>query len=83
MVRLVANLIVTGHQHSSSGIYKALPLARAQIRKLSPVAAMSSDGIPRTRENSITKTSTRRPYSSVIMRPPFAGSIADVALTEA
>ena len=58
MVRLVANLIGTGHQQSISSVYKALSSARLQIRKLSSVAAMSSDGIPRTRENSITKTST-------------------------
>ena len=60
MVRLIANLIGKSHQHSSSGVYKTLSLARLEIRKLSPAAAMSSDGIPRTRENSITKTSTHR-----------------------
>ena len=60
MVRLIANLIGRSHQHSSSGVYKALSRARLEIRNLSPVAAMSSDGIPRTRENSITKTSAYR-----------------------
>ena len=60
MVRLIAKLIGRSHQHSSSGVYKALALARLEIRNLRPVAAMSSDGIPRTRENSITKTSTHQ-----------------------
>lgn len=69
MVYLFARLLYKGRQLHYIELRRAVPPQRLHIRHWSPVAAMASDGIPRTRENSITKTSAKaslcRKFSTV------------------